>query len=100
MAKVELTDALFRDIINASQNQAEVSAYIQKTGKEPLEAQREVAQLVANTFYNPDGSKKNYERMDKRAGKPLAKFLEKVGLREEGATYPVGGTPKRRKRAA
>jgi hypothetical protein len=95
MADTPLTGDLLHNIINSPEFGTLNMSYANKTGQEPGRTQREVAQQVANTFYREDGTPKNSNKMSKKAGSPLAKFLEKMGVRPEGAKYPVGATPKK-----
>ena len=98
MAKrVPLSPDLLQKIINSPTFQAEVSSYQRKTGIEGADAQQDVAQLVYRTFFRPNGDPKNTGRMSKNPGKSLARYLEKIGLREEGAIYKVGETPKEKR---
>jgi len=96
MAKrVPLSPDLLQKIINSPTFQAEVSSYQRKTGIEGAQAQHDVSQLIYKTFYQPSGEAKNFQRMSKSPTGPRAKFLVRIGLREEGETANVGSTPRR-----
>lgn len=58
---------------------------------EEIKKSAEFQKRYRETFFRPDGSKK--ERLSKKAGGPLARFLEDMGLRYEGADWDIGDTP-------
>jgi hypothetical protein len=85
-------------IINHPAFQKEVSSYAAKTGKEGIEAQNQVRDLVYRTFYRPDGTAKQFSRMTDRHDGPRGRFLKRIGLKAEDDTTPVGQTPRRKRR--
>ncbi len=94
--RVPLNAELYAEIVKHPKFQRENLAYAIKTGKDPGDTPRETANLAYKTFYRPDGSPKQYRRMSREPASPLAKYLERIGVREEGSPYRVGETPKRR----
>jgi len=96
--RVPLSAELYGKILNAPTFQVENFSNAQKTGKDAGDTPRETAELVYRTFYRADATPKDTRRMSKEPGRPLARFLERIGLREEGAKYKVGESPKRRRK--
>jgi len=70
---------LYEKIINSPSFQSEVSSYQRKTGLGLEQARRDVAKLVYHTFFNRDGTPKNFHRMSKSPTGPRALFLYAIG---------------------
>lgn len=50
--------------------------------------------LFRNAFWNEDLTGKSERQLDKNPGGDTATYLEALGVRPRGATYPVGETPR------
>jgi hypothetical protein len=68
-------------------------AYEVSTGKKANSLDSEFTRRLGELVFTPEGKLKGSEQLTEEPGGELALFLEFVGLRTAGATYPVGESP-------
>lgn len=101
MARVPLSRETSQQILNTSTFKQAVGAFLTtEQGQEYTaeEAQERILNITYRTFYRPNGMPKRFDLMSNEPGKPKARYLERVGLREKGSTHRVGETPRKRRR--
>jgi hypothetical protein len=69
------------------------AAYEASTGKKANTLDSEFTRRLGELAFTPEGKLKSSESLTPEPGGQLAQFLEFVGLRTTGVTYPVGESP-------